>query len=404
MNKSENLFYSFWQGGYEGADHINSCAHPLDMNASNQHRTHVREDYLRLQPFGIRTIRESIGWRMAEPTPNHYDFSFLEPVIEASQELDLQILWTLCHYGWPRDIDIFSPEFVERYARYAAAAAEFLAPFSRSEPIYTPINEISFLAYATCETTLIYPYGPHLRSRSVEFKRQLVRAAIAGMEAIWKVDPRARFLHVDPLIHVIAPPSRPDLVETAEIVRLSQYQAWDMLSGSIEPELGGASKYLDIIGVNYYHSNQWEWETFNTLFWHLQDPRRRRFKDMLLEINERYGRGRPLVIAETSHVGSGRGEWIADITEEIIQAAHEGLTLQGICLYPILDRHGWENLDHWHRSGMWDVHPDAKGNLVRVMDKPYAKSLVEAQWKLAKTPYYQAFQPHQDQHIFYQNL
>jgi len=404
MNTSENLFYSFWQGGYEGADHINSCAHPLDMNASNQHRTHVREDYLRLQPFGIRTIRESIGWRMAEPTPNHYDFSFLEPVIEAAQEFDLQILWTLCHYGWPQDIDIFSSEFVERYARYAAAAAEYLAPFSQGEPIYTPINEISFLAYATCETTLIYPYGPHLRSRSVEFKRQLVRAAIAGMEAIWKVDPRARFLHVDPLIHVIAPPGRPDLVEMAELVRLSQYQAWDMLAGAIEPELGGASKYLDIIGVNYYHSNQWEWETFNTLFWHLQDPRRRRFKDMLLEINQRYGHGRPLVIAETSHVGSGRGEWIADIVEEIIQAAHEGLVLQGICLYPILDRHGWENLDHWHRSGMWDVHPDAKGDLVRVMDKPYAKSLIEAQWKLAKTPHYQAFQPHQDQHIFYQTL
>ncbi|MGZ8193572.1 MAG: hypothetical protein ACXWTW_08500, partial [Methylobacter sp.] len=88
MNANEGLFYSFWQGGYEGADHVNSHERPLDMNASNQHRMRVREDYLHLQPLGIRTVRESIGWRLAEQVKNHYDFSFLEPTIQAAQELD----------------------------------------------------------------------------------------------------------------------------------------------------------------------------------------------------------------------------------------------------------------------------------------------------------------------------
>lgn len=403
MNVNEGLFYSFWQGGYEGTDHVNSSGLSLDMNASNQHRMRVREDYFHLQPFGIRTVRESIGWRLAEQVHSHYDFSFLEPTIQAAQELDIQILWTLCHYGWPLDIDIFSSEFVKRFSRYAAAAAEYLAPFSNTEPIYTLINEISFLAYATCEMGLIHPYGPHLRARSVEFKRQLVRAAIAGMEAIWKVDPRARFLHVDPLIHVIAPEDCPELADAAEAMRLSQFQAWDMLAGTLEPELGGAPMYLDIIGVNYYHGNQWELETYRTLFWHLQDSHRRSFRDMLAEINQRYGHGRPLVIAETSHVGSGRGEWITDITEEIIQAGHAGTVLQGICLYPILDRHDWEEIGHWHRSGLWDVYTNSEGNFTRVLDKNYAKNLIEAQWKLAKALFYQTFQP-QDKSLFYKNL
>ena len=33
-----------------------------------------------------------------------------------------------------------------------------------------------------------------------------------------------------------------------------------MLSGRAEPQLGGAPKYLDVMGLNFYHSNQWEHE------------------------------------------------------------------------------------------------------------------------------------------------
>ena len=31
-----------------------------------------------------------------------------------------------------------------------------------------------------------------------------------------------------------------------------------MLAGVREPELGGHPRYLDIMGANFYHSNQWE--------------------------------------------------------------------------------------------------------------------------------------------------
>ena len=36
------------------------------------------------------------------------------------------------------------------------------------------------------------------------------------------------------------------------------YQSWDMLAGRLMPELGGSRRHLDIIGVNYYWTNQWE--------------------------------------------------------------------------------------------------------------------------------------------------
>jgi hypothetical protein len=82
-------------------------------------------------------------------------------------------------------------------------------------------------------------------------------------------------VHSDPIIHIISPPGREDLADAANAERASQFEAWDMLSGRVaEPELGGHPKYLDIVGVNYYHSNQWEYLTNDRLHWHLKGCRR----------------------------------------------------------------------------------------------------------------------------------
>ena len=50
---------------------------------------------------------------------------------------------------------------------------------------------------------------PYAHGRDGELKRQLVRAAIAGIEAIWAVDPRARMVFPEPLIHNVPPRWRP---------------------------------------------------------------------------------------------------------------------------------------------------------------------------------------------------
>ena len=36
----------------------------------------------------------------------------------------------------------------------------------------------------------------------------------------------------------------------------------DMLAGRLMPELGGSRDWLDIVGINYYWTNQWEWRGF----------------------------------------------------------------------------------------------------------------------------------------------
>ena len=44
-------------------------------------------------------------------------------MLEAARAAGVQVVWDLCHYGWPDDLDVFSPAFVERFARFAGAAA-----------------------------------------------------------------------------------------------------------------------------------------------------------------------------------------------------------------------------------------------------------------------------------------
>jgi hypothetical protein len=46
-------------------------------------------------------------------------------------------------------------------------------------------------------------------------------------------------IQVDPIIHVVPPRDRPDLAAAAADQRERQFHAWSMLSGALEPELGG---------------------------------------------------------------------------------------------------------------------------------------------------------------------
>jgi hypothetical protein len=148
------------------------------------------------------------------------------------------------------------------------------------------------------------------------------------------------------------------------------------------PELGGDPQYLDIIGVNYYHSNQWEYLTNDRLHWHLGDPRRMPLHQLLAEVHQRYRH--PFFIGETSHVGSGRGLWIREIAEEVCIARSQGIPVDGICLYPILDRPDWENERHWHNSGLWDLETEGKGPWRRVLNENYAVDLKVAQNRLTQ--------------------
>jgi len=375
------LFQSFWMAGFESACHINRRGERLDMMAATQHDRFVDDDYARLRTVGITSARDTVRWHLVERHPGTYDFTSVAPMVAAAQQHRLQIVWDLCHYGWPDDLDIFTPSFVDRFARFCGATARYFREQSDDVPFYTPINEISFFAWAAAEVGWFFP---HAQGRGGELKRQLIRACIAGIEAIWQVDPRARIATVEPLIHVVAPRHRPDLADEAARYRESQFEAADMLAGALAPELGGHPRYLDIVGVNFYHDNQWEQPGGEKIHWHLlpRDPRWVPLHVLLLEVARRYQR--PLFIAETSHVGSGRAEWLRELTDELLATFAAGVRPEAVCLYPILDRFEWDDPSHWHNSGLWDLRHDADGTYRRVVNREYVAQLRRSQQALGR--------------------
>ncbi|HTJ55844.1 MAG TPA: NAD(P)-binding protein [Nitrosospira sp.] len=401
VSSKKEIFLSYWQAGYEGADHINCAGQPLSMNHATRHDARAYDDYLLLQDFGIKTVRESVGWRSVEKD-GHFDFSSVEARVGAARELGLQVIWTLCHYGWPDDVDVYSPSFIDRFSLYCRHAVEYLESSSHTDcvSVYSPVNEISFASWALSQNQFICS---NLKGDDGgELKRQLVRATLKSCEVIWEINPAARILHCDPLIHVIAHSDRPDLKDHATAYRECQFQAWDMLCGKVEPELGGAPRFLDLIGVNYYHSNQWQIDDRDqlegeSLWWHLDHPNRVPLYSLLTEVYQRYAR--PILLSETSHVGSGRGAWIKDVAQQAVMAQQFGIDLHGICVYPILDRPDWDEPDRWHKSGLWEISIQGEEEpYQRVLSEPYASGLLDAQ-RLTQSfsPQSLSSQPVQDQ-------
>jgi glycosyl hydrolase family 42 (putative beta-galactosidase) len=147
-------FASFWMGGFEGADHRNGDGTALDMVHITRHDQRLDEDYAHLIRLGIRTVRESIGWRLSEPAPGRFDFERLQRVARTARRHGMQVLWTLMHYGMPDDLQVLDSAFVPRFALFARAAARVLADVEAAEPaVVTPVNEIGYLAWVLSETT-----------------------------------------------------------------------------------------------------------------------------------------------------------------------------------------------------------------------------------------------------------
>src|SRR4029079_2808677 len=94
----------------------------------------------------------------------------------------------------------------------------------------------------------------------------------------------------EPLIHTVPPEGQPDVGGMAAAQNESQWEAWDMIAGRSRPELGGDPRYLDIIGVNFYHDNQWEVPGGHKIHWHLKprDPRWLPFTQPIQRAHYRY--------------------------------------------------------------------------------------------------------------------
>ena len=375
------IFRSFIQAGFECSTHRLRTGKRLDLLASTAHDRLARDDYRRIEQYGIRTVRVGARWHLIERSTGRYDFDSLAPILDAAAETDTEVVLDLLHFGWPDDVDIFATSFVRRFAQFTRALARFL---QSSTPLrfFAPVNEVSFISWAGGD---IGRMNPCTVGRGAELKRNLIRAAIASSEILLAEIPGVRLISPEPVIHIVGDPTIAGDELEAEMYRRAQFEVWDMLSGALAPELGGNRKYLDIIGANFYDRNEW---VHNSKSLTRDDPRYRPLRWILHEVWDRYRR--PIFISETGTENDARAEWFHYVCEEVFATLQLGIPVHGICLYPIVNHPGWDDDRHCH-NGLFD-YADAYGN--REAHRPLADAVIYQQERFARSRFI-AYDSHQ---------
>jgi hypothetical protein len=370
------MFRSFFLAGFEGSTGYNRHGRWFDQVVATGHDKTVDEDYRQLAELDIHAVRETIRWPLLDLGGGRYDFSTVEPFVESAQRHRIEVIWDLFHYGFPQGLDLWSDEFPRRFADYCYAVGRYIAQHGEGTCAFTPVNEPSFMAHAGGEKGL---FAPHVTGRGWDLKVALTRAAIAGVNALRAACPEARMVNVDPLCRGTCPFDRPDLKEEVrDFNERLVFQSWDMLCGRLLPELGGSRDHLDVVGINYYWTNQWEWGAAPRSDGVIppladDDPRRWSVSDLVRSVWERYGG--EVMITETSHIADHRGRWLREVAAEAERLLLDGIPIRGVCLYPILGMPEWHDPDSWTPMGLWDpvCHHDPCGE--RLICEPMLEAL-----------------------------
>lgn len=372
-----NPFESFWMAGFECTDKLNCFGNRVDFLSVTGHLDKLDEDYKNLSYLNFKTVREGIRWSVVESSPYQYNWKDVEKMIQHAKENNIQVVWDICHFGFPSDLTPLHPMFARRFAALCREFIKFYRSIDNNGTlVVTLFNEVSFLSWLggdVCGTS------PYLRRYGWDVKYHLMKAYIEGIEAIKEIDPDTRFMTTEPLINIV-PPSSATKHQIREAARQneSQFEVLEMLSGKLCPELRGKPEYIDIIGCNYYYDNQWVAGTRDFLSWTNDDndPRWLPLSTLIKKLFERYKR--PIVLSETSHPKDHRPQWMDFVTRECKIAIEAGIPLWGICWYPIIDRPDWDHLQPWHNSGVWDID-NSTNQLIRRLHQPTADSIFNAQ-------------------------
>ena len=387
MAARDGIFPTFFLSGFECSTFLwGKDRKRRDLNAELRHYQHSDEDYAMLPSLGIAVAREGIPWPLVDKGGGSYDFSCIDPFLDAQRRHQVLPIWDLCHYGYPDGLDpLGDPDgFIARFEAYARAAARYVAERAHHPPLcFTPINEPTFWGYMGGEWAWCAPFGTSPEDRR-RFTLTLARADIAACKAIRADLPDARFVHIDPLVWVVPPRDRPDLADEAHRESYEDaYIAWDVISGLRHPEYGGSLELIDILGFNNYSFGQMEYQGGGKPNQPLEpgDDRIRPLCDLLEEGWAKYRR--PCIVAETSGLHGGRPDWLNDVASECLTAVNRGVDLHGICLFPAVDMTDWHS-GEWLHMGIADVEELPGGQLMRKPFVPYVEALHRWQRRLKR--------------------
>lgn len=368
-----------------------------------------RSDAARFAELGLKALRFPVLWeRFAPHNLKDIDWSWAEERLGDAQSLGLKPIVGFVHHGsGPAYTHLLDPEFPAKLAAFAGAFAERF-PWVDA---FTPVNEPLTTARFSGLYGIWYPHG-----RSDEtFLRALFqecRGIAAAMEAVRRVNPKARLIQTEDMGRIF---STPFLAYQAAFENERRWLSLDMLTGRLRPDhplwkfclkhglkeaellaFSEAACPPDILGINHYiTSNRFLDERLERYpaSSHGGNGRHRYAdieavrvgaenfagpKSILREVWDRYRI--PVAVTE-AHMGCTRDEqlrWYAEIWEGAHELKQEGVDIRAVTAWSLLGAYGWDTLvtqpNGRYEPGVFDLRstlprPTALAQLLSALGK-----------------------------------
>jgi beta-glucosidase/6-phospho-beta-glucosidase/beta-galactosidase len=197
----------------------------VDELEATGHYDHWEKDLALVRELGVRYLRYGLPIHRVFVGPGRYDWSFADRVLERMQELGIEPILDLVHFGLPDWLGSFqNPDWPKHAADYARAVAERY-PWIR---FYTPVNEI----YITAQFSAAFGWWNERQRSDQAFVTNLkhsVQASRSMMRAILDTCPGALFVFSESTEYVH--PGSPDMVQPAQFLNQRRFLSLDLLFG-----------------------------------------------------------------------------------------------------------------------------------------------------------------------------
>lgn len=361
----------------------------LDEYALTQHYERWSSDLELARATGATAMRYGIPWYLVNPERGRFTWSWLDRVVDKLDELGIEAIVDLMHYGTPLWLDnqFLNSSYPDAVAEYSAAVAE---RYRGRLTAFTPLNEPLINAVFCGEDARWPPYMSG-DDGFVKLVRALVRGIVATQAAVDDVTGgESTFVHVEATQRFAVPEGPPS--EEVEFLSRRMFLIEDLVTGHVDDDheltaflrANGFSDddlawcrdntaQPDVMGVNYYpHLTTVEVTNGARASWKRGDGGTEGLEEVMRAFADRYGA--PVFLTETSQTGSvaDRIAWLDASIETLLGLRDDGVEVVGYTWWPLFDLVDWDYRegikpveDYLVQMGMYDLRRDDVGRFER---------------------------------------
>lgn len=365
----------------------------LDEYALTEHYDRWSDDLGLARASGATAIRYGIPWYRINPEPGRFVWDWLDRVVDRLDELKLEAIVDLMHYGTPLwlENEFLNNSYAGRVAEYAGRVAE---RYRGRLTAYTPLNE-PLVNAMFCGEAGRWP--PYLTGEDgfVKLVRALVRGIVGTQRAVADATGgEATFVHVEATLRYRLDGGEGESVPPEiAFLRERNFLIEDLVTGAVgdahplarylrehgfgDDDLAWCAEHPappDVMGVNYYpHLSTVAYRPEESRAqWARVDGGAEGLEDVVRTFAARYGA--PIFVTETSATGTvdERIAWLDTSVELLLRLRDEGVDISGYTWWPLFDLVDWDYregiapvTDYLVRMGMYDLVASDVGLLER---------------------------------------